>query len=402
MFSKIFKQVQISPKNTDQDFDYLEKNSYYFDSSCQTLRPSCVILAEESYYKKHNSCGQRVKYPWGETTDEVVADARNSLLKFIGKSPVDYFVVFTLNTTYGINLILNQLKPDNFKTILVSDIDHNSVFVPSIVWSQKNDKPRIVLTRKDDGYLEYSKRDLSEAIVITNTTSNIDGRELINLKQLSKDVTENQGCLLLDCCQTFSTNPALLQGVDFDVAFGSGHKMYAPSLGFMVIKKSFVKNLNPTFLGGGTVKEVNQNSFKLIDDPQNLHQVFEPGLANYAGITGFVRALKWLEEKKSDKNPELLGNQIFSTLKEIPGINFINQKPSKVLSLWFDKIDSHQAAIILGQLGIMVRSGYFCCHYFLQYQKKLPPILRISTSYSNTASDTDFLIKKIIELVKAY
>jgi hypothetical protein len=33
-----------------RDFDYLEKDKFYFDTACQTLRPGQVIDSEVEYY----------------------------------------------------------------------------------------------------------------------------------------------------------------------------------------------------------------------------------------------------------------------------------------------------------------------------------------------------------------
>ena len=66
-----------------KDFDYLDKNSVYLDSACQSLRPRYVIDALSDYYQKHNSCGERVKYEWGKITDEKVEATRAKVLKFL-------------------------------------------------------------------------------------------------------------------------------------------------------------------------------------------------------------------------------------------------------------------------------------------------------------------------------
>lgn len=34
------------------DFGYLDNDTFYFDSACQTMRPQCVIDAERAYYEK--------------------------------------------------------------------------------------------------------------------------------------------------------------------------------------------------------------------------------------------------------------------------------------------------------------------------------------------------------------
>ena len=65
------------------DFDYLGEKQVYLDAACQSLRPRLVVEALERYFYEHNSCGERVKYPWGEKTDELVNGARKKVLKFL-------------------------------------------------------------------------------------------------------------------------------------------------------------------------------------------------------------------------------------------------------------------------------------------------------------------------------
>ncbi len=129
------------------------KKAVYLDAACQSLRPKCVVEALGNYYYKHNSCGERVKYPWGEKTDEMVEEARRRTLKLLKLKGKDYFVSFTLNTTYGINLILNEVKPELVKKVVTSEIEHNSPFLATMAMSERLGVPRIVLKREENGDL---------------------------------------------------------------------------------------------------------------------------------------------------------------------------------------------------------------------------------------------------------
>ena len=104
------------------DFDYLGEKTVYVDAACQSLRPKPVVEALTRYYFEHNSCGERVKYPWGEKTDALVEGTRKKVLKLLKLKAKDYFVAFTLNTTYGINLLLNEIKPDLVQKVVTSEI----------------------------------------------------------------------------------------------------------------------------------------------------------------------------------------------------------------------------------------------------------------------------------------
>src|SRR3989344_1393191 len=221
------------------DFQYLDEKSIYFDSACQTLRPQPVIDAMVEYFHTYNTCGGRVKYDWGVKLDEKIKETRRQVLALLGKSESEYVVAFTLNTTYGINLVLGQL-PSKFKKITTSDIEHNSVFLPTITAAKRLNVPRIVLSRLTDGSLEYTADDLSGAVVVLNSTSNIDGRPLLNLKDIADDVHKTDGIVLIDAAQGMGHNRELLRSSDFDALFFSGHKLYGPSLGVIVIKRSLI------------------------------------------------------------------------------------------------------------------------------------------------------------------
>jgi cysteine desulfurase/selenocysteine lyase len=415
MFSFFTSSKNKEESSDIKNFDYLKSDTFYFDTACQTLRPIEVIQAENTYYKEHNSCGHRVKYPWGEKTDALVEECRENLLKLVNKKAKEYTVAFTLNTTFGINQILFQLNTEAFDAILSSDIEHNSVFLPSLEFSKKFNKKRILLERDEDGALIYEKKDLAKAIVLLNTTSNIHGLNLVNLKQLSKDIKEMGGILLLDSCQTFAHNPELLQDVEFDAVFGSGHKMYGPSVGFVIIKKEFLKTLQPYLIGGSTVQKVDFDSYELIQEDAQIYARIEPGLQNYAGIIGLNKAIKWKNSWKykavdfSDEFEKLVNNKnateyekelaiyLNQNLLELKNINLLNKKPSSVVSLYptKDGFDGHKLALMLGQVGVMCRSGYHCCHYYLQKKLALPPLFRISLGLNNTKEDIDFLIQKL-------
>lgn len=388
-----------------QDFAYLAPGNYYFDSACQTLRPESVIDAERKYYREYNACGGRVKYPWGERVDNEVNDARELLLKMLGLSHKKYAVAFTLNATTGINLVLQQLNPKEFDQIVVSDIEHNSVFLPSMTYAQKTGLTRVVLSRDQDGGLIYNKQDLHKAIVVVNTTSNIDGRTLMNAAELSKDVHKEGGVLLLDACQTMGHDIDILKGVDFDALFASGHKMYAPSMGFVIIKKELLQRLNYFLLGGGTVGDVEKETFQLIEDPDALYSRIEIGLQDYAAIIGLKEALVWhgnfrSEEGKFPNDHEHdLATKLLQGLKSIPEVTLLYENPSPVVSLYTKKIDSHTLGLYLAQQNIMCRTGYFCCHYYLKHLKAYPPLLRVSLGLHNTSEHVDFFVKNLKQIL---
>ncbi len=381
------------------DLTYLDEKTVYLDSACQTLRPQQVIDAIDEYYHEYNSCGGRVKYDWGIKLDEKIRETRKKVLSFVGKAPSEYAVAFTLNTTYGLNLVLTQLPP-KFKQIVTSDIEHNSVFLPTMTVAKRLNVPRTVLQRSVDGSLVYEKDGLSGAIVVLNSMSNIDGRELINLKDIAKTVHESGGIVLVDAAQGVSHNQKIICESDFDALFFSGHKMYGPSLGIIVIKKSLLKVLDIGFIGGGMVEDVEAKTYSLISDPDDLSSRLEIGLQDFAGIVGLCTSIDWLKNYKpkgihASIYQEELAQFLFDELSKIPELKLINSSPSPIVSFYSDKIDAHRLAIFLSAQNIMVRSGYFCCHYYLKNLKKYPPLVRVSLGLNNTKEQVDLFVKTL-------
>ncbi len=409
-----------SSKATDQDrgstrhldFSYLDPKAHYFDTACQSLRPQPAIDAQDDYYHHFNSCGHRVKYPWGVKTDDKVQECRQSLLKLAGKSSADYTVAFCLNTTAGINLVLQQLpkkigdQPE-FRQIVTSDIEHNSVFLPTMVWASRQNLLRKVLSRASDGSLPYSSSDIDSSVVVLNSMSNIDGRELLNAKQLASDIHKTGGLLLLDACQSFGHHPELLSEIDFDAAFGSGHKMYGPSVGFIIIKKKLLRQLDCFLIGGSTVQDVSLDDYTLVENDDELYARIEPGLQNYAGIVGLNEAIRWRAAFRSpvgenaQQYEQKLSTRLAEIVVEFPQFKHLAAENSPIINLYSDKIDGHTLGQYISQAGIMCRTGYHCCHYYLKEVLKLPPLLRISIGLHNTQDDLDVLRKTLAKVVQS-
>ena len=320
------KKEQVSSANivsADGDFAYLPESAIYFDSACQSLRPQPVIDAANEYYQKFNSCGERVKYDWGLKVDKRVERTRADILKFLKLSPKKYFVSFTLNTTYGLNLILSQLKPDGLASIITSDIEHNSVFLSTMAFSRRTGLPRTVISRNDDGSVNLGDLGDTPEVVVLNAVSNIDGRQLKNVVEVSKHVHKNGGLLIIDAAQAMSHYHELLAGVDVDAICFSSHKMYGPSLGAIVAKKSLVQNLQPSVLGGGMVDDVTMDDFVLSSsNDEHIHTIFEPGLQAYGEIIGLGTAVNWLAQASKDDHVLDYTGQLLDFLKSANGTGY--------------------------------------------------------------------------------
>ncbi len=380
------------------DFDYLKDGDVYFDAACQSLRPRPVIDALNRYYTEHNSCGERVKYAWGKRTDEIVENARLHALKYLKLKSKDYFTSFTLNTTYGINLILNQIKPELFEKVMTSEIEHNSVFLPAMTFANVNHLPREIMQRREDGGIDTEAYDFTKALVVVNAVSNIDGRELVNIKELTKAVHKAGGVLIIDAAQALAHNHELLQKTEVDAICSSAHKMYGASLGVIIARRDLIPKLNTQFIGGGMVDDVHKDEYFLsAKNPEHAYTIFESGLQAWGEIVAFDAALTWLEALSKADKIQMHENceRIFDFLNAQPRVHLINKTASPTFSFYIDGLDSHLVGGALSDEGIMARTGYFCVHYYLGQVLNVPPMIRFSLGYHVRKADVDKVIKTL-------
>ena len=379
-----------------EDFDYLAEGDVYLDSACQSLRPRPVIDALNRYYTQHNSCGERVKYAWGRETDELVEETRSLILKYLKLKAKDYSVSFTLNTTYGINLLLDQFKDGLFKKVMTSDIEHNSPFLSTMTFAKRHNIPREVMVREDDGSIDLDKYDFTKALVVVNCASNIDGRKLGNIKELIKKVHKQKGVIIVDAAQALAHSPEILYKTETDAICSSAHKMYGPSLGFMVVRRDLFKKIETSFIGGGMVDDVDKESYKLSAESANhAYTKFESGLQAWGEIVAFGAAIKWINgrTKAEKENFRKQYERLFDYLSGQERVHLVNTEPNPTMSFYIDGLDSHLVGGALSNEGIMARTGYFCVHYYLDHVKHYPPLIRFSMGYHIRPSDIDKTIE---------
>lgn len=373
------------------DFNYLDENMVYLDAACQSLRPKPVIDVLNRYYMQHNSCGERVKYPWGEKTDAMVEGTRRKVLQLLKLKAKDYFVAFTLNTTYGINLLLNEIDGKYVKKVVTSEIEHNSPFLATMAMAERLQIPRIVLARKTNGEL-ILEGDFRDAVVVVNCAANFDGRKLGNLKEVVKAVHKDGGIIIIDAAQAMAHAYEMLEKTEADAICFSAHKMYAPSLGVMVVRRDLVPKLKLTFLGGGMVDDVFLDHYLLsADNKEHVHTVFEAGLQAWGEIVALGEAIDWLRArtKSERKSLENYTKELDDFLRGNSRVKMVGENVNPTMSFYVEGFDSHLLGAALGKEGIMARTGYFCAHYYLDKVMKLPPLVRFSLSYATRESDIE-------------
>jgi cysteine desulfurase/selenocysteine lyase len=267
----------------------------YFDNACQSLRPISVIQALNEYYQKYPACAGRSMHKLGELVTKKVDEARRQIANFI-KAKRKEEIIFTRNTTEGINLIAHSLNLKQGDIVLTTDKEHNSNLIPWQILSKKvGIIHKIVPSKEDNTFnLEAFEKMMDNQVKLVSMvfTSNLDG-VTIPAKEII-EITHQKGAkVLLDAAQTVPHQEIDVSNLDVDFLAFSGHKILGPSgTGVLYGKYNLLEELEPFLVGGDTVEYTTYTSHKFLPPPEK----FEAGLQDYAGIIGLGEAVKYLSQ----------------------------------------------------------------------------------------------------------
>jgi cysteine desulfurase/selenocysteine lyase len=399
----------LNPEQIRADFNILSpqngSKTIYLDSACMSLKPQTVIDAMNEYYLNFPACAGRSSHKLGDKVTKKVKEARGLVSKFINTKKEEE-IIFTRNTTEGVNILANSLGLAKGDIVLISDKEHNSNLVP---WLFLRDKIGIVvkiIPSNEDGSFSldnFSKLIAGAKLVSIVHTSNLDG--VTNpAKEIIKIAHENGALVFLDTAQSIPHKKIDVQDLDVDFLAFSGHKMLGPTgTGVFYGKHELLEKLSPFLVGGDTVEFSTYDSYKMLPVPEK----FEAGLQDYAGIIGLGAAVKYLSKFDFDEIAEhelKLNTFITEELKKIPQIKIIGpQDPrqrSGIVDFYIEGTDMHKFAIMLDEMAnIEIRSGRHCVHSWFE-NKKIYNSARVSLYLYNTMEDAEAFITNLNKIIK--
>jgi cysteine desulfurase/selenocysteine lyase len=406
----LFGKKKLNPENIG-DFPILftpdgERSIAYLDSACQSLRPVQVTKAIQSYYELSQACSGRSMHRLGTTVTTMVDEARVQIAKFINARRKEE-IIFTRNTTEGINLVANALRLQAGDIILISDKEHNSNLIP---W-QKAARDRgliykIVPSSPDNTFdLQAFERFFDNKIKLVSLAamSNLDGTT-IPAGEVIRIAHAHGALVLLDGAQSVPHSKTDVQALDADFLAFSGHKMCGPSgTGVLYGKYALLEKMDTFMVGGDTVANSSYESCEFLAAPEK----FEAGLQDYAGIIGLGEASRYLENIGFNRIQQVereLNVFITENIQSIPGLHLIGPADPilrhGIITFYIDGLDSHRVALMLDQMaGVMVRSGMHCVHSWFN-AKKMTGSVRVSLYFYNTLEDAQKLITNLNKIQK--
>ena len=391
-----------------RDFPILETGVIYLDNASTSLTPEPVVQKTMEYYREYRANVGRGIHRLSQKASEEYGKARSKIAKLINAKHEEE-VVFTKNTTEGINLIANGVGWRKGDKIVTTLMEHHSNLIPWQRLNQQRDIDLAVVKPSREGILNLSDfesaiDDRTRLVALTHV-SNVLGA-IAPIKEVAQLAHSHGSLLLVDGAQSVPHMPVDVDRVGCDFLAFSGHKMLGPTgIGVLYIREELEGEIQPQSIGGGGIKDVTQEQYKLAESPAR----FESGTPPIAEAIGLGEAAEYLHRKGLENiavHERELANIIRKELQAIDRVEVYGptnpNQATGIVSFNIAQVNPHDVALALDISGnIMVRSGYHCCMPLVKDVLGIKEgTVRASVYLYNTVQEVDKLIKLIGEIAR--
>ena len=349
----------------------MEQPIVYLDNAATSFpKPDAMHDAVRDFYRSTGVNPGRSGCDLALAAEEMIHDTRKALSDFFnpslraaGKEKNPDRLVFTLNATMSLNLIVNgTVGPGDH--VVTTHMEHNSVIRP--VNHKVQEGAEATWIRPDaEGYVD--PEDIRKAIrgntslVIVNHASNVTGvvQDLAAIGAVCRD----EGVpLAVDSAQTAGVLEVDMARCNISFLSFTGHKCLFGPTGTGGICVADDAEIRGTIYGGTGVKSA--HPYHLEDYPYRL----EAGTLNLAGIAGLSAGLAWIESKGRqhlyDHEMELFA-LLQDGLADIPGVHLHGtrrlDRRVATLSATVDNYDASDVGTLLDvDHGVQTRTGLHC------------------------------------------
>src|SRR3989344_4181087 len=253
----------------------------YLDNGSSTKVHSKVLKVMNEYHI-HNYGNASSPHKLGEKSKTALSESRESIAGFVNAKPNE--IIFTSGATESNNLVLFGLL-GKIKRILISSIEHDSVFEPAQILKNKGIEV-IEIKCNDLGFVDL--KELENKVRKGDFVSIIHGQNEFGTMQdisLIGEICKKKGALFhTDASQTFGKIKIDVRKMNIDFMSGSAHKIFGPKgIGFIYFKEGL--DLNPLIYGGG-------QEFGIRSGTENI-----PAIVGFAKAVGLSLKEDWKKVK---------------------------------------------------------------------------------------------------------
>ena len=382
----------------------------FLDSTATTQKPASVIDAMDDFYREHYSSVKRGVYRLSARTTEAFEKTRKDVAKFINAKSEDE-IVFTRGTTESINLVAWSYGRKFFEAgdeILISGLEHHANIVSwQLVAEMKGAKIKVIpVLDSGDLDLEALPRLLTprtKMVAVTHVSNSVGTVNPIAEIIATVRSLAPQAKVLIDAAQSSSHIKIDVQKLDCDFLAFSGHKMYGPTgIGVLYGKYDVLDSMPPWHGGGEMIKNVTFEKTTYADVPSR----FEAGTPAIAEVIGLGKAIEWLNNVGLDnirKHEEQITQYALKQLAEIPQVKVLGNPKERgaLISITLDGIAVGDAAMILDEENVAVRSGHHCAQPVMD-RFGLDATLRLSFGVYTLERDIDRFVAGIKRVLRLF
>ncbi|WP_438042165.1 aminotransferase class V-fold PLP-dependent enzyme [Sorangium sp. So ce128] len=347
-------------------------------------------------------------------TTELYAAARQEVADFVGARDEDT-VVFTRNTTDALNLLAAALPEDT--TVVMFASEHHANQLP---WRRGRSVVLPVPASADEAIARADgalRGVLSRHRLLAVTgASNVTG-ELWPLPELAAVAHRHGARLAVDAAQLAPHRAIELAGIGADYVALSGHKLYAPfGGGVLVGRGDWLDAARPYLAGGGAVRRVTHDGVEWASGAPR-HEAGTPNVVGAVSLAAACRALSEVGMSAVAAHEASLLDRVTRGLCAVPGVERLamwGPESPRIGVVTFNVRGLHPGAVaaaLSAEHGIGVRDGSFCAHPLMTAlagdrapeasgsAAAVPLAVRASFGVGTSAADIDRFLLAIAELV---
>ncbi|OHT11811.1 molybdenum cofactor sulfurase [Tritrichomonas foetus] len=288
----------------DYDLKHLNKSIYMDYTGSGLYRTSQIhdvfVQYERTLYSNPHSMS-----PSSVITTELIEDARDLVLKFLGTTPSEYSVIFTASATASLRLLAESFPWSKDSLYLYTRDNHNSVLGMRSWATHYGAKFKMVEAEDLEG--KGNRRQTSVSTInhlfAYPLEENFAGKKY-PLEWVSKfkntDFPEKfahgNWYTLLDAAAFLPTSPLNLKKVPADFVVVSFYKIFGfPNLGALVVRNDVIPNLRKMGFSGGSVVMATCSKDYALLQPRGCSR-FEDGTVPFLSIVALHEGFKKLNE----------------------------------------------------------------------------------------------------------
>lgn len=376
---------------------YGDKPLIFLDSAASAQKPLAVTDAMNDFMATTYSNVHRGIHALSQEATDAFEAVRTKVAAFMNADERE--VVFTKNTTEGINLVAQSWGRKNLSAgdeILVTELEHHANIVPWQLIAEETGAVVKAVQILDDGSLDmddfHAKLGERTKMVAVAYVSNVLGT-VLPVDDIIAAAHAKGALVLLDASQAVTHKRVDVKALDVDFLAWTGHKLYGPTgIGVLFGKYEHLDAM-PPFLGGGDMIDTVSFDGTTFREPPFR---FEAGTPAIVETIGLGAAIDWVEavgiENIATHEADLL-DYAMNQLGAANDVQIFGTAKNKVSVLAFLLGDhhAHDVGTILDRTGVALRVGQHCAEP-LHKRLGVHSTARASFAAYNSRDDVDGLL----------